>query len=210
MLRQNFQAFFSKIFGSRSYEYRGREYYRFRFVNTYDSCSAYLAFYKDKVLVKTPLSINSDSELKLLDDIKRIVKIWKKPRYKLKIQQGLVDVLCYKKLVAGQYVNCELHFFNDELFYFNYTFRTNDTKTLDRIKKVLEDKYLNGTILKSNEAIVDDYDNRLMLEQKLRISVHYFANLSQYMSIAPKLEDEKRDIKVRLERQNREDLMKTL
>ena len=174
------KRFLRRLFKSRSRNnmYYSRDYYYEISLDKYYNVETYLQLVKNKN--KQALTTEQDilfSTSSLFKDQPRkyLKRKYGNPNYEVshKFPFGVVNILFYKIFLGTQKVRLELHFFKNQLFFFNYTFsylKDEDEKNL--ILKVLSEKYnLSQQINPATQFITDKSGNAIMLMDSIALFV---------------------------------------
>ena len=147
----------------------------------YDDLDTYLYLFKKKNNqhdLYTDKEICFSSKLKFGSSIKEFKSEISSQRPKVTKKTALgFDVFVYKIKVGGHRAKLEVHFSQDKLFYFSYTFRKVYTQDTKEIVDVLCMKYLNTSNSDySNNSIIDNFKNRIeIIEDGAKLKINYLS-----------------------------------
>ena len=164
--------------------YYSRDYYYEISLDKYYNVETYLQFVKNKnkeALVTEQDILFSTSTLFRDQPKKYLKKKYGNPNYEVthKFPFGVVNILFYKIFLGTQKVRLELHFFQSQLFFFNYTFSyLKDEEEKNLILKVLSAKYeLKQQIDPTTHFITDKSGNAIMLTDSIALVINYLCNV---------------------------------
>ncbi len=188
---------------SNSRSYYPRYYYDEKLMEHYKDLSEYfriITLIESKTSLKTN-EIIAITEKQIFNPIKKkaIIKKYKQPHFKYKIQKKnlKIEIYLYKMYLGGYRVKLEIHMYENKLFYYNYTFRSNITnQQKQEIIKIIQDKYLQDCLLdESKQNIIDENQTILQIENSLELKIHYMNamdNVVQVMNIYKKYQEKEK------------------
>lgn len=103
-----------------------------------------------------------------------------------------IDILLYRLMIGGQKVKCELHFFENSLFIFNYTFSYLSSKSKEIISNLIFDKYLQRSFDFANQKITDGAGNTINVNDGNTFEINYVASGDVFFKEALYLFNKKR------------------
>ncbi len=203
MKRKNRVAsFFIPIFkkqGSYSKEYYEGLLDKYKDVSSYSNLLNCFGK-KQGILTNEDISISKKCAFGTINT-EYIIKKFGKPNYKIRQNDHLlnIDIFLYRIFIGNHKTKFELHFFKDNLFFYNYIFSYLSEEEKSEVIKILEKKYLNGNKFNYlEEYIVDDNQSVIIIDDKIDFVINYicyknsglFNNLPKIIKM---LEDEKRN-----------------
>ncbi len=193
-------------------------YYYYKFLtNNYNSDNSYcllIADLKDLKPIKTTTKIQlSQNSLPFNSNIKQVISKYGKKYYKLKQKTESFEttILLYRMKIGGYKTKLELHFCENKLFYFNYTFSYVKPKHINDIMSILEEKYTNSKKINIHEDyIIDEDANVIRISHDTGLSVQYISTKnSLFLDLNKRMDFIKKDNDLRLKK-NREILKQKL
>jgi hypothetical protein len=157
------------------------EYYYSIIINEYSNIKSYLALYNkcintDTINLKTDVNIHYSEFLKFGASIKDAKKLLKKPNYHIQNNKSLnIEILVYRILIGTHRVKCQMHFFRDQLFLYNYTFTNTKKEENTKILEILHNKYLDQHNNQDIKNIIDNYNNCIQINNDLELTINYIA-----------------------------------
>jgi hypothetical protein len=134
-----------------------------------------------------------------------IKKKYGKSNYHIKSKYPINKEILFYRLVVGKHrVNLELHFHDNELFFYNYSFPSLKPSDKTDIIKVIESKYLNGEKYNfQNFNITDSKYNFISVNENIIFTINYicfasafFEDLSSFLEKQKKEEENAKRIEI--------------
>jgi hypothetical protein len=172
---------FSILFRRDSYYYPRYRYYE-RLLEKYSDGTFYSRLIHKIKSVKgreTKTSINHIEHKPFKEtSITDIIKKHGKPNYKIIYDDLLnIKVLFYREKLGKHKTKLEFHFFNEQLFFYTYTFSYLNNDDKNELVDILEEKYLEGEkIDMKGDFIVDDNNNIILINDKQDFSIYYICD----------------------------------
>jgi hypothetical protein len=173
-------------FGKSSY-YK-RDYQMRTALQKYERLEPYLVLYKESAVkqqVKTDIEIKFSKNLAFGDTLKNAKLELSSLDYDVLGKNNLgIEILAYKRIVGGIKVKCQLHFFRNKLFMFNYSFNNPTKEKANEIIKILNHKYLKSGDYASFPVITDAHNNCIMVKNTAVFELNYLAHDSDFFNNA--------------------------
>lgn len=170
------------FFGKKAYQYNDRKY-QDKLCSKYNSPYTYLSIFNlhnNYFNINTDVKIAYDSNIDFgssTRDVKRSINL---PYIKVKSNRiPNCEILYYKLLVGKIKTKLEMHFIDDELFFFNYQYTTISRNTKHEILKLISTKYNSGNELNTN-IISDNEGNFIYVDDKFDLTVNYISKARKY------------------------------
>ena len=174
-----------KLFRKDKDYYSPREYYYEKLLNKYSSVDSYISLAKinDKETLFTDKDISfSDKPDFKKNQKKYIQKKYGKPIYTIvnNFPFGKITILFYRIFLGDVKVNLELHFSQNSLIMYNYTFSyfLNESKK-KYLLNVLKEKYkINKDIALNHCYVVDRKNTRMFFYDNFDFTIYYYINFT--------------------------------
>jgi hypothetical protein len=187
------------------YYYYSRNYYYEKLLTKYEKVQAYvdlltatgkLSALESKIQIRPEFGSSTES----------IKQKYGEPYYKLINTTVLQNQIFFYKFIMGGYkTKCEMHFFKNRLFFFNYTFSYLTPKDKLKIIDFLSKKYLDKSIALDNSKIVDQFGNEISIQDSVDFIINYLACKSEFFHEAESIRTKAMDQnEQKLEINNRE------
>jgi hypothetical protein len=155
---------------------RRNDYYN-RIFNQYNDIATYLSLYKkctSDSWLKTEVEIGFSRSLKFdctIDDVKKKLQ---KPNYHMRNNKDFkIDILLYRTLIGNYKVKCQLHFFENKLFFFNYTFPYLNKSANNEIISLLQKKYISESVNYLGQNIIDNFNSCMQISNNVELTINY-------------------------------------
>lgn len=126
--------------------------------------------------IKTNVEICFNSSLKFGTFINDAVKIIEDENYHIRYNQSLhIEVIFFRMSVGNHRVKCQMHFFKNRLFLYNFTFSDMKEFEINEIFNVLQIKYLPNSQNYSKQNIIDDYNNYIQISNEVELRINYLS-----------------------------------
>lgn len=162
--------------GKRS-SYRQSSFYYKQLVDKYNNYDFYMESYrkaKEKKDLYTNNEILYNTKIKFGCTISDTREIFGTPLFSNQDDTfNPITVLFYKTLIGGHKVRCEMFFWKEKLYSLNYTFPYLSNKDKKDIISVIQNKYLNDSIDFTNQKIVDQNGNLIMINDVNSFEIYY-------------------------------------
>jgi hypothetical protein len=144
----------------------------------FQSLDSFIFMWKNslkKLTVHTDVDVSFSNYFTFGNDVSYIRRFIGKPAYAMNNEEFNIIILLYEVNIKGHSVNFELHFHDHKLFCINYTYNYLTRQERSEILQSLEEKYhVNRTDLHEH-LIVDNSGNSILVEEKDKLSINYFA-----------------------------------
>ncbi len=163
------------------YHYQ-KDYYYERILTKYHGTEEF-----NKLLERNLISLHSKADIKLEfgDSCLEIKEKYGVPDFKFKFKYKESSIINHKiyfyRLKMGEYkTKCEMHFFDNKLFYKSYTlnYLTHDDKC--KIIDTISHKYLDKPFLHKTTKIVDSYGKVILIEDVVDFTIFYLDSGSEF------------------------------
>jgi hypothetical protein len=145
---------------------------------------------------QTTVGITYSSHLSFGMHSRSFIRKLGRPRHSIQQKEPFErKVLLYKFMMGGHKTRCELHFYRDKLFFFNYTFPYILEEDKLEILNILCFKYLGGGVKVEHCKIMDKNNNIIFIDDTGALSVNYLAADSELFTGSRKTKS-KREIDV--------------
>ncbi len=164
-------------------EYRHREYYYENLFNKYKDATSYQSIItkvksKHNIVSQRMISFDDNPFEKVTKQ--NIVKLYGKPSYQNKTDSVLnTELFFYRLIIGGHKVKLDMHFHNNHLFFYSYTFSylKEDEKLL--IINLIEKKYLNGQHFDyKNFNITDNRHSVIHIIDAFDFTIDYISSIT--------------------------------
>lgn len=198
--------------------YYPRSYYSDKILSKYNKISVYYELvdrlnHRAKATATQPIGLLG-IDTKEPYTYRNISSILGRPHCKVNNNlEGLqLKTMLYKTFIGGFKTKCEMHFCNDELFYFNYQFSNLNSQEKQNIVEALGRKYLGVNcvdIFKQN--IVDSEASVISINDTITLTLDYFYKTDSYFfKMIASLREAKRNNRFEETLRRENDLMKKL
>lgn len=172
-----------------------------------ESYSKLLTLSKKLSPVTTDVSVKPE----LGSDMETTLGKYGKPLHLLKNMTPLkTQILFYKFIIGGHKTKCELHFYKNKLFLFNYTFSYLTPEDRLLIMKMLSEKYLDKVIDLKNYKICDKTGHEVFIQNLDDFIVNYMAGQSDFFHEAESIQKMNKEIIKNKNELNKRELLKRL
>lgn len=159
------------------------------------------AIKRDSVRTSTPIAFYENYPFgSSPQEIKRALG---KPNYQIRVDTDFQNLIFFYRLTIADFrLKCELHFQQNQLFHFNYTFSHLNPRDKKKIYETIYRKYLleEQTDI-ANTYIIDPGSNIMLVQDHVYLSIDYFNPGSEVLSHA-------RELALLQEKQEKEKLQK--
>ncbi|MCG1036858.1 hypothetical protein [Polaribacter sargassicola] len=169
-------------------------YYYRNILKMYDKPETYsglvdLCLNKKEVL--TSKEIYFSSNLKFNYTIKKAKKNIFSKRVTIKKIEN-TTILLHKTRIGGYPAKLVMHFYQNNLFLFNYTFSNLSNNDKSIIKNVLKEKYLNNNtqFSFSKNRIVDSLGNHIFIEDDVYFTINYISLTDDFFKMLNNIKEE--------------------
>lgn len=166
--------------------YYSRDYYYQNLLNSYEDIELYvrLTNLHNKQALLTDRNIRfSDSHLFNKNEKKYFKKKYGKPNYVIvnKYSFGKITIWYYRVYLAGQRAKMELHFFQNSLFMYNYTFKyLKNISDKNNLLIALKEKYKidKEKDIIFNYYIMDKKKSFINISEGIDLTINYILNIN--------------------------------
>lgn len=178
------------------------DYYNRIFIQ-YDDLATYLSLYKkctSNNWLKTNVEIGFSTALKFDCTINEVKKILRKPNYHVRNNKDLkIDILFYRTLIGNYKVKCQMHFFENKLFFFNFTFPYLNKSDNNEIINLLQKKYISESDNYAGQNIIDNFNSCMQISNNVELTINYVSldcDFFNTIKILSKITEEQRINKI--------------
>ena len=157
------------------------DYYYNIVINEYSNIKSYLTLYNmclntEIGNIKTDVDIYFSEILKFGASKYEAQKLLKKPNYHIQNNKSLnIEILVYRIFIGSHRVKCQMHFFKNKLFLYNFTFKNTRKEENKRLLEILYSKYIPGFHNQNLKNIIDNSNNCIQIKNDLELSLNYIA-----------------------------------
>jgi hypothetical protein len=179
------KTIFSKIFSGLARNRKGKHpnrYFHEKFISRFSDIDSYRLLIRNTkhVSVETDKDITFSHHLTFGQHYKIFLKKLGKPNNCLTEEEPFSrKILYYKFMMGGHRTRCELHFYNNKLFFYCYTFPYLIEEDKKKIINILCEKYVDRPIDLEKFKIVDKNDNIIFINDIVDLTVNYIAANSE-------------------------------
>ena len=181
-IQKNIHRFF-QLFNKNNGRYNNLGYYYYEcLANRYNNERSYLTFISD-LESQSPLFTENEISLsapKIFSEtnIKYILKNYGKPHFRVTQKQDVfeVEILFYRIFIGKYKTKLELHFYNDQLFFFCYTFSYLKEENTQEIISIMQEKYLEGKPIDTKtNYIIDRHESIIQFCHDVDFTLNYIS-----------------------------------
>lgn len=174
---------FLRLVGTRRNYYRS---YYDRIFTQYNDTSSYLLLYNKYTAtstIKTDVEICFSKALKFGCSVLEVKNKLHKPNYQIRQNESLcTEILLYRIFIGKHKVRCQMHFYKDRLFLYNYTFSYVNKFETKEIINVIKEKYVSDIGIHAEQNIIDKFNNCLQIEDDVRLTINYLSLNSDFFN----------------------------
>jgi hypothetical protein len=157
----------------------GYKHYCERLSYQYSKPQSYISIFnsfENKQSILTHIDIKYSDKIKLgakLSEVKKSLRI----PYAIINNSKKTDtkIIICKIILGGKRAKLDMHFCNNKLFYFSYTFSYLHKQEIDELKSVILHKYLGGKSINNDLNIKDKSDNVISVDDSLEFKINYLS-----------------------------------
>jgi hypothetical protein len=166
------------------YYYYSRNYHYEKLLSKYEKVQSYVDLLASNSKL-CPLESKIQIRSEFGSGSEAIRKKFGEPYYHL-INATLLknQILFYKFILGGYKTKCEMHFFKNKLFFFNYTFSYLTAADKIKIVDFLTKKYLDRSADLEQHKITDSCGNEISIHDSVDFVVNYLSPKSEFFSVA--------------------------
>lgn len=163
-------------------------------LNQYYSSKAYLGLYdlctKNNNL-KTDIEISYKNKIKFGCTLDFATKTLSDKKYYIHKNKALNTTIVYFRMLFGNHrIKCQMHFFNNSMFFFSYNFTEISRSDITEILKVLQEKYLFGFNIFNITNVIDSNNNCINIENNVVFSINYVSLNNNFFRLASFLDSQ--------------------
>jgi hypothetical protein len=168
--------FLSKIFGVKS----SKEAYYQKKLSKFHSLTNYYIYLRD--LSKNKERVDTSVEIELISSsnkpistLKDITKAFGKPAFRMDLyNRKNLQALLYKTYIGKHRATFELHFYNDKLYYYSYSFSMLNNAEKKAIADLIKRKYINTEIESIDRCFIQDtHGAQIFINDGVNFSIDY-------------------------------------
>ncbi len=154
------------------------DFYSFGSVEKYNQLNGYHTIYdsyNSRTEITTTNPINYSDRITFGSTYRSVRKALPKCTFRVSNKSKGLDrkIAVFKRRIAGQNVKIEMHFFQDKLFFFNYTFSYANAVDRERLTQMLIEKYQVNTTDLLNNTIFDSNKNCILVTEGTEFCINY-------------------------------------
>jgi hypothetical protein len=169
---------------SEKYYYFSKNYYYEKLQSKYEKVQSYVDLYVSNSKLS---ALDSKIQIKpeLGSSCETIKQKYGEPYHRLINATALKNQIFFYKFILGGYkTKCEMHFFRNKLFFFNYTFSYLTSSDKAKIIEFLSKKYLHESVDLKMSKITDAFGNEISIHDAIDFVINYLACRSEFFSVA--------------------------
>ncbi|MCL3780302.1 hypothetical protein EMN47_07835 [Prolixibacteraceae bacterium JC049] len=168
--------FLSKIFGVKS----SKEAYYQKKLSKFHNLTNYYIYLRD--LSKNKERVNTSVEIELVSStnnaiytLRDITKAFGKPAFRMDLyNRKNLQALLYKTYIGKHRATFELHFHNDKLYYYSYSFSMLNNAEKKAIADLIKRKYINTEIESIDRCFIQDTQGaQIFINDGVNFSIDY-------------------------------------
>lgn len=131
--------------------------------------------YNSRPKLNTSKPIDYTNAIAFGSSYRQVRKVMPKCAYRVSHKSEGMDrkVAVFKRKIAGQNVKIEMHFYQNKLFYFNYTFSYANASDREKLTEMLVDKYGVQTSNLLGNTLFDANKNCILVTEGTEFSINY-------------------------------------
>ncbi|MBL7960960.1 hypothetical protein JNL27_12055 [bacterium] len=199
-----------KALPSQSEYYYSRSRYYERLSARYSNIQSYLSLLSaGNKLTSIESTVSAKPELGCRSE--EVLKKYGEPHCRLSNITVLKNhILFYKFLLGGHKTKCEMHFFKNNMFLFNYTFSYLTPNDKIKLVESLSKKYLSKSIDLKNSCITDEQGNQIFIHDSSDFIIYYLAAKSDFFKEAELIRTREKDQTKKKSELNQKELLNRL